>query len=94
MQLRGVTAVLIRLFASAVIVAGCSILLLIVILAVRTGLRSIEVTLALAVLTLVEGALVGAGQDAPVAGAFHAVDAVLALELAVFLTGRAWRGTC
>jgi len=71
---------------------GSSLLLLIVILIARTRLRSIGATLGLAVLTLAEGALGGAGEDAPVAGALHAINAVLVLGLALFLTARAWRG--
>lgn len=35
----------------------------------------------------------GTGENAPVAGAFHAVNAVLVLGLALFLTVRAWRGS-
>ncbi len=58
--------------------AGCSLLLLIAILIAQTGLRSIGATFGLAVLTFAEAALGGAAEDAPVAGAFHAVNAVLA----------------
>ena len=70
---------------------GCSLLLLIAILIAQTGLRSIGATFGLAVLTF-EAALGGAGEDAPVGGAFHAVNAVLVLGLVLFLTVRAWRG--
>jgi hypothetical protein len=59
---------------------------------VRECSSSIGATFGLAVLTLVEGALGGAGEDAPVGGAFHAVNAVLVLGIGVFLTVRAWRG--
>jgi hypothetical protein len=71
---------------------GGSLLLLIVILVAWTGPRSIVATVGLAVLTVVQGILGGAGEDAPVAGAFHAVNAFLILGLALFLTLRAWRG--
>ncbi len=71
---------------------GGSLLLLIVILIAWTGPRSIGATFALAVLTVVQGILGGAGEDAPIAGAFHAVNAFLVLGLALFLALRAWRG--
>lgn len=69
-----------------------SVLLLIVILVAWTGLLSIGATFALAVLTFVQMTLGQAGEDAPVAGAFHAVNALLILGLSVFLTLWAWRG--
>ncbi|HZD68865.1 MAG TPA: hypothetical protein VFA45_08090 [Actinomycetes bacterium] len=69
-----------------------TLLLLIVILAAWTGPRSIGATFALAVLTVVQMRLGGAGEDAPVAGAFHAVNALLILGLSLFLTFWAWRG--
>lgn len=65
---------------------------MIVILVAWTGRRSIGATFGLAVLTVVQGILGGAGEDSPVAGAFHAVNAFLILGLSVFLTLRAWRG--
>jgi hypothetical protein len=71
---------------------GVSLLLVIVVLIARSGLRSIAATFGLAVLTLVEGVLGGAAGDASVAGAFHALNAVLVPGLAVVLTVRAWRG--
>ena len=71
---------------------GGSLLLLIVILIAWTGPRSIGATFGLAVLTVVQGILGGAGEDAPIAGAFHAVNAFLVLGLALFLALRAWRG--
>jgi len=71
---------------------GGSLLLLIVILVAWTGRRSIGATFALAVLTIVQGILGGTGDSAPVAGAFHAVNAFLILGLALFLAVRAWRG--
>jgi len=71
---------------------GGSILLLIVILIAWTGLRSIGATFGLAVLTFVQMILGGAGEDAPVAGAFHAINALLIVGLSLFLTWRAWRG--
>jgi len=40
----------------------------------------------------VQGILGGTGDSAPVAGAFHAVNAFLILGLSLFLTARAWRG--
>ncbi len=67
---------------------GCSLLVLI---AIKTGLRPIGAASGLAVLTSVEAALGGAGEDALVAGAFHAVNAVLVLGLVLFLAVRAWR---
>ncbi len=74
------------------ILAGGSLLLLIVILVAWTGPLSIGATFALAVLTFVQMILGGAGEDAPVAGAFHAINALLILGLSGFLTVRAWRG--
>jgi hypothetical protein len=65
---------------------------LIAILITQARLRSIAATSGLAVLTFVGAALGGAGQDAPVAGAFHPVNAALVVGLALFLTVRAWRG--
>ena len=72
--------------------AGGAILLLILILIAWTGRRSIGATFALAVLTFVQGILGGTGDSAPVAGAFHAINAFLILGLSLFLTLRAWRG--
>ena len=72
--------------------AGGSLLLLILILIAWPGRRSIGATLALALLTVVQGILGGTGDSAPVAGAFHAVNAFLILGLSLFLTWRAWRG--
>jgi hypothetical protein len=74
------------------VLIGGSLLLFIVILVAWTGLRSIGATFGLAVLTFVQMILGGAGEDAPVAGAFHAINALLILGLSVFLTVRAWRG--
>jgi hypothetical protein len=71
---------------------GGSILLLIVILVAWTGPRSIGATFGLAVLTFVQMILGGAGDNAPVAGAFHVINALLILGLSLFLTARAWRG--
>ncbi|HEY6069492.1 MAG TPA: hypothetical protein VIU81_12440 [Gaiellaceae bacterium] len=72
--------------------AGASLLLLILILIAWPGRRSIGATLALAALTFVQGILGGTGDSAPVAGAFHAINAFLILALSLFLTMRAWRG--
>jgi hypothetical protein len=69
-----------------------SLLLLIAILVAWTGARSIGATFGLAVLTLVQTTLGGLGEDAPVAGAFHAVNALLIMGLSGFLASRAWRG--
>lgn len=69
-----------------------SLLLLIVILVAWAGPRLIGATFGLAVLTVVQMILGGAGEDAPVAGAFHAINALLILGLSWFLTSRAWRG--
>jgi hypothetical protein len=71
---------------------GAAVLLLILILIAWTGRRSIGATLALGVLTFVQGILGGTGDTAPVAGAFHAINALLILGLSLFLTWRAWRG--
>jgi hypothetical protein len=71
---------------------GGSLLLLILVLVAWTGRRSIGATFALAVLTVVQNILGGAGEDAPVAGAFHAINAFLVLGLSLFLAFRAWRG--
>jgi hypothetical protein len=72
--------------------AGGAVLLLILVLVAWTGRRSIGATFALAVLTFVQGILGGTGDSAPVAGAFHAINAFLILGLSLFLTWRAWRG--
>lgn len=69
-----------------------SLLLLIAILVAWTGLRSIAATVVLAILTFVQPSLASAGEDAPVAGAFHAINALAILGLSWFLTARAWRG--
>ena len=74
------------------ILAGAAVLLLILILIAWTGRRAIGATFALAVLTFVQGVLGGTGDSAPVAGAFHAINAFLILGLSLFLTLRAWRG--
>jgi hypothetical protein len=72
--------------------SGVSLLLLIAILVAWTGPRSIGATFALAVLTLVQPSLASAGEDAPVAGALHALNALAILGLSAFLAVRAWRG--
>lgn len=69
-----------------------SLVLMILIVVAWAGGSWIGGTFALAVLTFVQGALAGTGEDAPVAGAFHAINALLILGLAGFLTVRAWRG--
>lgn len=74
------------------ILIGGSLLLLIVILVAWSGPRSIGATFGLVVLTGVQRFLAVAGEDAPVAGAFHAINALLILGLSLFLTLRAWRG--
>ena len=74
------------------VLGGGSLLLLIVILVAWAGPRLIGATFALAVLTFVQGLLASAGDNAPVAGAFHVVNALLILGLSVFLTAWAWRG--
>lgn len=71
---------------------GGSLLLLIVILVAWAGLRLIGATFVLAVLTVVQMMLGGAGDNAPIAGAFHVINALLILGLSMFLTGQAWRG--
>jgi hypothetical protein len=71
---------------------GGAVLLLILILIAWTGRRSIGATFALAVLTFVQGILGGTGDSAPVAGAFHAINAFLILGLSLFLARQAWRG--
>jgi hypothetical protein len=72
--------------------AVTALLLLIAILVAWPGPRSIGATFVLAVLTIVQMVLAGAGEDAPVAGAFHVINALLILGLSLFLTFRAWRG--
>jgi len=69
-----------------------SLLLLIVILVAWTGPRSIIATFGLVVLAVVQSILGGAGEDAPVAGALHVINALLIMGLAGFLTLRSWRG--
>lgn len=71
---------------------GGSLLLLIVILVAWAGPRLIGATFVLAVLTVVQMILAGAGDNAPVAGAFHVVNAILILGLSMSLTAWAWRG--
>ena len=71
---------------------GGSLLLLILILVAWAGPRLIGATFALAVLTVVQMVLGNAGEDAPVAGAFHVINALLVLGLSWFLTSQAWRG--
>ncbi len=71
---------------------GGSLLLLIVILVAWTGPRSIGATFGLAILTFVQMILGSAGEDAPLAGAFHAINALAILGLSLFLTSLAWRG--
>jgi hypothetical protein len=73
------------------LLVGGSILMLIVILVAWAGPRLIGATFGLAVLTVVQMILGNAGEDAPVAGAFHAINALLILGLSGFLTSRAWR---
>ena len=73
-------------------IAGASLLLVVLILIARLDRGSVGATVALAVLTVVQGILGGTGDSAPVAGALHAVNAFLILGLALFLTLRAWRG--
>jgi hypothetical protein len=69
-----------------------SLLLLIVILVAWTGIRSIGATFGLAVLTVVQTILAGVGEDTPVVGALHVINALLIMGLSWFLTARAWRG--
>jgi hypothetical protein len=71
---------------------GGSLLLLILILVAWAGPCLIGATLALAALTVVQMILGRAGEDAPVAGAFHVINALLILGLSGSLTSRAWRG--
>ncbi len=71
---------------------GGSLLLLIVILVAWAGPRSIGATFGLAVLTFAQMTLGRGGEDAPVAGAFHAINALLILGLSLFLTSWAWHG--
>ncbi|HEY5987200.1 MAG TPA: DUF6220 domain-containing protein [Streptosporangiaceae bacterium] len=73
------------------VLIGGSLLLLIVILVAWAGPRLIGATFGLAVLTFVQMILGGAGEDAPVAGAFHVINALLILGLSLFLTAWAWR---
>jgi len=71
---------------------GGALLLLIVILVAWAGPRLIGATFGLAVLTLVQGILASAGDNAPVAGAFHVINALVILGLSGYLTSQAWRG--
>src|SRR5512133_906211 len=71
---------------------GGAVLLLILILIAWTGRRSIGATFAPAVLTFGQGILGGTGDSAPLAGAFHAINAFLILGLSLFLARQAWRG--
>ena len=71
---------------------GGAVLLLILVLIAWPARRSIGATLALALLTVVQGVLGGTGDSAPVAGALHAVNAFLILGLSLVLTWQAWRG--
>lgn len=74
-----------------VLISG-SLLLLIVVLVAWARPRLIGATFGLAVLTSVQGLLASAGDNAPVAGAFHVINALLILGLSLFLTAWAWRG--
>ena len=74
------------------VLGGGSLLLVIVILVAWAGPRLIGATLGLAVLTFLQGLLASAGDSAPVAGAFHVINALLILGLSGYLTARAWRG--
>jgi hypothetical protein len=69
-----------------------AVLLLILILIAWTGPRSIGATFGLALLMLLQIILGGVGEDAPVLGALHALNALLILGLSWFLVSRAWRG--
>jgi hypothetical protein len=72
--------------------SGVSLLLVIAVLVAWTGRRSVVATLALAILTFVQPSLASAGEDAPVAGAFHAINALAIAGVAWFLTSWALRG--
>jgi hypothetical protein len=69
-----------------------SLLLLILILIAWTGLRSIGAQFGLTLLTFIQQILGAVGQDAPGVGAFHPLNGILILALALFLAWRAWRG--
>lgn len=74
------------------VLGGGSILLVILILLAWPGRRAIGATVGLAVLTFVQGFLAATGEDSPVSGAFHTVNALLILALSSFLTWQAWLG--
>lgn len=69
-----------------------SLLLVILILIAWTGPRSIGATVGLFALMILQVVFAAAGEDAPVVGALHAVNALLVLGLSAFLASRAWRG--
>jgi hypothetical protein len=69
-----------------------SIVLLLLILIAWTGPRSIGATVGLVVLMLIQIILGGVGEDAPVLGGLHPLNALVILMLSSFLTWRAWRG--
>lgn len=73
------------------VLGGGSILLLVVIVIAWTGRRVIGATLGLAILTFIQGFLAAKGEDSPVAGALHAINAFLILGLSSFLAWQAWR---
>ena len=73
------------------VLGGGSLLLLIVILVAWAEPRLIGATFALVVLMFVQGLLASAGDNTPVAGAFHVINALLILGLSLVLTAWAWR---
>ncbi len=68
-----------------------SILIFLISLGARLGRNRILLTLALPVLGFLQIVLAAAGEDAPVVGALHPVNALLMLGLAGYLAYGAWR---
>jgi hypothetical protein len=68
-----------------------SILLFLIALGARLGRNRVLLTLALPVLLFVQLILGGGGQEAPVVGALHPVNALVILGLTGYLAYGAWR---
>jgi hypothetical protein len=68
-----------------------SILLFLISLGARLGRNRVLLTLALPVLLFVQIVLAAAGEDAPVIGALHPVNALVILALVGYLAWGSWR---
>jgi hypothetical protein len=68
-----------------------SILIFLISLGARLGRNRVLLTLALPVLIFVQILLAAAGEDAPVVGALHPVNALVILGLAGYLAHGSWR---